>query len=70
MTDTTKLAERIEALEGLLREAAEAANDMIVALNDEVTPITPERYNTAGWRLQEARDRIDRILRAQEAHNG
>ncbi len=69
MTDT-KLAERIEALEGLLRVAAEAANDMIVALNDKATPITPERYNTAGKRLQEARDRIDEALRTQEAHNG
>jgi hypothetical protein len=46
----------------LLRGVADAADDMIRALNDTTTPCTPERYNGAGQRLQEARDRIDTYL--------
>ena len=51
-------------LVALLREVADAANDMIAALNEQV--MTPKRYNKAGQRLQAARDRIDTALSGQE----
>lgn len=59
----TRLSAPSHEVVEVLREVADAANDMIVALNDGTTPIlTPERYNSAGQRLQVARDRIDALL--------
>ena len=80
MTTDTKLAERIEALEGLLREAEKANQTLRVALYHANSflghmqgavelseEISGKLFMLATGGLL---DRIDEALRAQEATNG